>query len=53
MRCALASVLCGSIVLSPLPVFAADGSLLTLRPEALHLAPAGAAAPRRAATWSG
>ncbi len=48
MRCALASVLCGSIVLSPLPVFAADGSLLTLRPEALHLAPAGAAAPAAA-----
>lgn len=42
LRCALASVLCGSIVLSPLPVLAADGSLLTLRPEALQLAPAGA-----------
>lgn len=42
LRCALASVLCGSIALSPLPVMAADGSLLTLRPEALQLAPAGA-----------
>ncbi len=45
LRCALAGVLSGTIVLSPLPVLAADGSLLTLRPEAMRLAPAGAAAP--------
>lgn len=42
LRCALAGVLCGSIALSPLPVLAADGSLLSLRPEALQMAPAGA-----------
>ena len=42
LRCALAGVLCGSIALSPLPVLAADGSLLSLRPDALQLAPAGA-----------
>ncbi len=43
LRCTLAGVLSGAIALSPLPVLAADGSLLTLRPEALQLAPAGAA----------
>ena len=45
LRCTLAGVLSGTIALSPLPVLAADGSLLTLRPEALNLAPAGGAAP--------
>lgn len=57
LRCALASVLCGSIALAPLPVLAADGSLLQMRPEALHLAPPGslliapaAAAPAPAPT---
>ena len=49
LRCTLAGVLSGAIALSPLPVLAADGSLLTLRPEALNLAPAGGAAPAPAA----
>jgi len=52
LRCTLAGVLSGAIALSPLPVLAAEGSLLTLRPEALNLAPAGAAAPAPAAAAS-
>lgn len=51
LRCALASVLCGSIALAPLPALAAEGSLLQMRPDALQLAPAGALliAPAKAA----